>query len=49
MIFTVIKKAMKSCWSPRILETSVDREDKIYRWGGEEFLLFCPIRRSAAR
>ena len=23
----------------RILETSVDREDKIYRWGGEEFLL----------
>ncbi|MCS6037653.1 GGDEF domain-containing protein [Klebsiella pneumoniae subsp. pneumoniae] len=24
----------------RILETSVDREDKIYRWGGEEFLLF---------
>lgn len=33
----------------RILETSVDREDKIYRWGGEEFLLFCPIRRSATR
>lgn len=26
----------------RILETSVDREDKIYRWGGEEFLLFLP-------
>ena len=27
----------------RILETSVDREDKIYRWGGEEFLLFAPF------
>ena len=26
----------------RILETSVDREDKIYRWGREEFLLFLP-------
>ncbi|MFK9700785.1 GGDEF domain-containing protein, partial [Escherichia coli] len=26
----------------RILETSVDREDKIYRWGGEEVLLFLP-------
>lgn len=32
----------------RILETSVDREDKIYRWGGEEFLLLphSPIGRA---
>lgn len=32
----------------RILETSVDREDKIYRWGEKSFCSFYPIRRLRA-
>lgn len=28
----------------RILESTVTHQDKIYRWGGEEFLLFLPER-----
>ncbi len=46
MIFTVIKKGDEVLLViSRILETSVDREDKIYRWGRRVSALFYPIRR----
>ena len=49
MIFTVIKGDEVLLVISRILETSVDREDKIYRWGRGVSALFYPIRRSPAR
>ncbi len=44
MIFTVIKKGDEVLLViSRILETSVDREDKIYRWGRRVSALFTPF------